>query len=67
MQQVLDVALERAPAVVQDRFTLLCALRQPTGSGASDDAATDVNRRELLRTLSIVSAAVDLGPDRSQA
>lgn len=61
MQQILDVALERAPAAVQDRFTLLRASRRENRSGAGDDPGADVNRRELLRLLSIGGAALALG------
>ena len=61
MQQVLDVALERAPPTVQDRFTLLCVSRRKTTGGTGDDLDADVNRRELLRLLSIGGAALALG------
>lgn len=66
MQQVLDVALERASAAAQDRFTLLRASRRRPASGPGDDSGTDVNRRELLRLLSIGGAALALGEPLDQ-
>ena len=61
MQQVLDVALARASTPVQDRFALLLASRRQPDSGTDDEAGADVNRRELLRLLSISGAALALG------
>jgi len=61
MQQVLDVALDRAPVSIQDRFALLLASHRQHDSGTDDESGTDVNRRELLRLLSIGGAVVALG------
>lgn len=61
MQQILDVTLEGASPAAQDRFALLYASHHQLGSNSSDDATVDVNRRELLRLLSISSAAMALG------
>lgn len=60
MQQVLDVALHRASPEAQDRFVLLsCSHGQgPASDPRDEDTVTDLNRRELLRLLSIAAPAV---------
>jgi len=60
MQQVLDVALERAPDTVKDRFALLCTQRHRAAGrdGEEDDVASDLNRRELLRLLAMTAPAL---------
>lgn len=59
MQQVLDTALERASAAAQDRFLLLAVPRRQQLPGPPDeDTMADLNRRELLRLLSIAAPAI---------
>jgi transcriptional regulator with XRE-family HTH domain len=65
LQGVLDEVLRTAPPETQDRFALLSCLRRtaPGGPVASceDAMGADLNRRELLRLLSIAAPAVAIG------
>ncbi len=69
LQQVLDVALHRASPEAQDRFTLLsCSRRRPAPASPDEHAmGTDLNRRELLRLLSIAAPALAMIPDAEGA
>jgi tetratricopeptide (TPR) repeat protein len=61
LQAVLDDVLRAAPPEAQDRFALLSCSHGTVADGRgveAEDAVTDLNRRELLRLLSIAAPAV---------
>ncbi|MFC9688548.1 XRE family transcriptional regulator [Kribbella sp. NPDC056951] len=64
MQAILDTALRRATAEVQERFATrlmaagVCAGDEPVEIRSAGKGTEDLNRRELLRLLSLAGAVL---------